>query len=62
MTNVAIVERVGVGWDTVGIWRQRFADKRLEGLYDEPRVGRPRLIGDDQVEGVVVATLNTVGI
>jgi transposase len=57
MTNVAIAERVGVGWDTVGIWRQRFADKRLEGLYDEPRVGRPRLIGDDQVEAVVVATL-----
>jgi transposase len=59
MTNVAIAERVGVGWDTVGIWRQRFADKRLEGLYDEPRVGRPRSIGDDQVEAVVVATLET---
>jgi transposase len=59
MTNLAIAERVGVGKDTVGIWRQRFADKRLEGLYDEPRVGRPRSIGDDQVEAVVVATLET---
>jgi transposase len=57
MTNLAIAERVGLGWDTVGIWRQRFAEKRLDGLYDEPRVGRPRSIGDDQVEAVVVATL-----
>jgi hypothetical protein len=52
-------ERVGLGDDTVGIWRQRFASKRLEGLYDEPRVGRPREIGDDQVEAVVVATLES---
>jgi transposase len=59
MTNLAIAERVGVGDDTVGVWRQRFAAKRLEGLYDEPRVGRPREIGDDQVEAVVVATLES---
>jgi transposase len=59
LTNQAIAERVGVGRDTVGIWRQRFADRRLEGLYDEPRVGRPREIGDEHIEAVVVATLES---
>jgi transposase len=59
MTNIAIGERVGVRADTVGIWRRRFLSKRLEGLYDEPRVGRPRDIGDDQIEAVVVATLES---
>jgi hypothetical protein len=48
-----------LGRDTVGIWRNRFARQRLEGLFDEPRVGRPREIGDDEVEAVVVATLET---
>jgi transposase len=59
MTNGEIAERVGLRRDTVGIWRQRFAEKRLEGLYDEPSVGRPREIGDEQVEAVVVATLES---
>ena len=26
---------------TVGKWRKRFIEKRLDGLYDEPRVGAP---------------------
>lgn len=57
LTNGAIAERVGLGSGTVGVWRNRFARDRLDGLFDEPRVGRPREIGDDQVEAVVVATL-----
>jgi Homeodomain-like domain-containing protein len=59
MTNVAIGERVGVKADTAGIWRRRFAAKRLEGPYDEPRGGRPRQVGDDEVEALVVATLES---
>ncbi len=38
-------------------WRQRFVDKRLDGLTDEPRPGAPRTIADEAVEGVLVATL-----
>src|ERR1700722_12082660 len=37
--------------------RARFLDRRLEGLTDEPRPGRPRLISDDQIERVITATL-----
>jgi len=48
---------VGVWPQTVGIWRQRFIERRLEGLADEPRPGGPRTITDEQIEQVIVATL-----
>jgi transposase len=41
----------------VGKWRQRYLDQGVDGLLDEPRVGRRREIGDDKVEEIVVATL-----
>src|SRR6476661_8023073 len=44
---------------TVGKWRQRFLDDRLEGLVDEPRPGAPRSISDAQVEDVIAKTLET---
>ena len=42
---------------TVGKWRHRFVEDRLDGLFDEPRTGAPRRITDDQVEQVIVKTL-----
>ena len=33
--------------------------RRLDGLYDEPRPGAKRTITDDQVEAVVIRTLET---
>src|SRR5882762_3458913 len=42
---------------TVGKWRKRFAELRLDGLHDEPRPGKPRTITDDDVERVIVKTL-----
>ena len=44
---------------TVGKWRNRFIARRLEGLYDEPRVGGPRTITDEVVEALIVSTLET---
>jgi transposase len=48
---------LGVSRDMVSKWRSRFLAHRLEGLTDEPRPGRPRLIGDEQVERVITTTL-----
>ncbi len=41
----------------VGKWRRRFAERRLDGLYDEPRPGAPRQIGDDEIAAVIRRTL-----
>jgi transposase len=57
LTNAQIAEREGVSRPTVTKWRNRFAAKRLEGLLDEPRPGRPRTITDEQVQAVVITTL-----
>jgi transposase len=59
LTNQEIAALEGVSRPTVTKWRNRFADKRLEGLLDEPRPGRPRTITDEQVEAVVIKTLET---
>ena len=40
-SNVAIAERLRTTDQTVGKWRNRFIASRLDGLYDEPRVGGP---------------------
>lgn len=43
----------------VGKWRARFLKDRLEELYDEPRPGTPRKIGDDQVKKAIIQTFES---
>ena len=52
-----IAERLGCNTSTVGKWRGRFARMGLDGLHDEPRPGQPRKISDNDVERVIVKTL-----
>ena len=56
-TNQAVAVRERVTPQTVGKWRARFVARRLDGLVDEPRPGQPRKITDEQVEQVIVKTL-----
>lgn len=57
--NKTVAKKVGLGAVSVGRWRQRFVDHRMDGLTDVPRSGAPRSIGDDAVEAVIVATLES---
>ena len=56
-TNREVAAALGIHPVTVGKWRGRFAAERLDGLFDEPRPGVPRSIGDDRVEAVIIKTL-----
>ncbi len=53
-----VAEDLGVSQAMVGKWRRRFVERRLDGLLDEPRVGRPRSVTDAEVERVVDLTLH----
>ena len=52
-----IAARLGCNRGTVGRWRGRFAERGVDGLHDEPRPGKPRSITDEDVERVIVKTL-----
>jgi len=56
--NQDVAEQLAISQQTVGKWRQRFVHKRLDGLFDEPRVGRPRTVTDEDVERIIDATLH----
>ena len=56
-SNTDVANEIRVTRQTVGRWRVRFCNKRLDGLLDEPRPGAPRQITDEHVERVVTMTL-----
>jgi transposase len=59
LDNKAVAKRLRCSLGMVGKWRSRFLQARLEGLYDEPRPGAPRKVSDEQVEKVVIQTLES---
>jgi transposase len=58
-TNTVVAAELGITIQTVGKWRSRFVEQRLDGLLDEPRPGAPRQISDADVERVITLTLET---
>ena len=58
-SNQEVAAHCRVSPATVGKWRRRFCELRLDGLCDDPRPGRPATITTEQVEEVLVATLES---
>src|SRR3982751_2535732 len=59
LDNKTVAKKLRCSPGMVGKWRGRFLKSRLEGLYDDPRPGAPRKIGDDKIEAVVIQTLES---
>lgn len=57
LTSKEVANELGHSEHTVGKWRRRFAEHRIEGLSDEYRAGRPRSISDAQVAEIIKQTL-----
>jgi transposase len=56
-TVMEVARALHVSRQTVGKWRNRFIERGVDGLLDEPRPGAPRRVGDEQIEAVVTQTL-----
>jgi putative transposase len=57
--NNAIAQRLQLTRATVGKWRIRFMEHRINGLYDEVRPGKPRTIDDERLAQLIHKTLHT---
>lgn len=58
-TNTDVADQLGITKQTVGKWRRRFIEHRIDGLLDEPRPGAPRRITDEEVEDLIATTLES---
>jgi transposase len=57
MSNTETAAHLGLTCQTVGKWRQRFVEKRLDGLLDEPRPGTPKKLSEADVDRVLEMTM-----
>jgi transposase len=55
--NQQVAADLRIDKTTVGKWRRRFVECRMDGLRDEPRSGAPRTLDDARIEAVIVRTL-----
>ena len=58
-SNIDVARTLRISQPTVGKWRRRFIERRLEGLCDDARSGAPRKILDAAIEALVARTLET---
>ena len=56
-SDLEVAEDLDRSAKTVSKWRRRFLARGLEGLRDEPRPGVPRSITDEQVDALILLTL-----
>ena len=60
LSDVAIAEQLSVNRKTVILWRRRFAQQRLDGLWEiAPGRGRKPRYDSDKISAIVDATLQT---
>jgi putative transposase len=57
LSNTLIADKLRLSKPTVGLWRRRFLEQGLVGLYDEQRPGGPRSISDQEVAALIRKTL-----
>jgi transposase len=58
--NQQVAADLRIDKTTVGKWRRRFVECRMDGLRDEPRSGAPRTLDDARIEAVIVRTLESL--
>jgi putative transposase len=58
LNNKTIAQKIDLSGAVVGMWRKRFIQQGLMGLYDEQKPGGPRSISDEQVARLIRKTLN----
>src|SRR5439155_24628520 len=54
--NMVDAQDLGVTHQTVGKWRARFVERRLDGRLDEPRPGTARRLSDAKIGAIAVNT------
>src|SRR5215813_11810627 len=59
LTNTQVAGQIQVRIATVDNWRQRFVDRRMDGLMDEARPGAPRRVSDADGERALAMTLES---
>lgn len=59
LNNTTIARQLNLSNHCVGKWRRRFLAQGLVGLYDEPRLGGPRDITDEEVADLLDKTLRS---
>lgn len=58
-SNTDMAVRLEISRSTVTRWRNRFVELRCDGLLDDPRPGRPRVVGDEQIKDLITKTLES---